>query len=220
MGELNSRGWAGKEVSTENRDTYCVLISTSLQCLKPEKGKTTQVRMSVTQRDGRTVYYQTCDRKFMTLLEFLIQGRDKDKMLCANHFFFWYAVKYDSCTFLNWRNLFQRWGQVVVLQDGLPKSTLRWISRWISPGWVCVLRFIFTRPLKSISIHELKAKISSSTLFPQVMGSRWDKLGLRPFAAVLALRQKSPQAAKFGRNYETKNNCVHSQLGQIVDNKI
>lgn len=122
----------------EQRDTYCVLISHhSLQCLKLEKGEDlTQVRMSVAQRDSSTVYYQTRGRKFMTLLEFLMQGQEKNKILFDNHFFFWYVVKYDYCTFLMWRNLLQGWGQVIILQDGLPKSTLKWLGEFLLDEFV------------------------------------------------------------------------------------
>lgn len=91
MGRAKQQGVSREEINyREQRDTYCVLISHhSLQCLKLEKGEDlTQVRMSVAQRDSNTVYYQTRGRKFMTLLEFLMQGQEKNKILFDNHFSF------------------------------------------------------------------------------------------------------------------------------------
>ena len=45
----------------------------------------------------------------------------------------------------------------------------------------------------------------------------WD---LGPFAAVLAPGQTSPQATDAKTLWGTKNNCVHVQLGQILDKKL
>ena len=52
-----------------------------------------------------------------------------------------------------------------------------------------------------------------------MLETAWD---LGPFtvtAATLAPGQASSPATKYKKLYETKNNCVHAQVGQIMDKR-